>query len=56
MLRHVPQVSVGLPVHNGEAYLDEAIESVLAQTFEDFELIVSDNASIDGTLDVARRY
>lgn len=44
-----PVVSVGLPVYNGENYVGEAIESILAQSFEDFELIVSDNASTDRT-------
>ena len=51
-----PRVTVGLPVFNGERYLSEAIESVLAQTFEDFEVVVSDNASTDGTAEIARRY
>src|SRR5262245_39362496 len=44
-----PQVSVCLPVYNGENYIHEAIQSVLEQTFTDFELIISDNASTDGT-------
>jgi glycosyltransferase involved in cell wall biosynthesis len=42
-------VSICLPVYNGEMHVREAIWSVLAQTFEDFELIISDNASTDGT-------
>lgn len=42
-------VSVGLPVFNGEAYLAEALDSLLAQSFTDFELIISDNASTDRT-------
>jgi len=45
-----------LPVYNGEKYLREAIESVLAQTFEDFELIISDNASTDRTEEICREY
>lgn len=56
---HVPRVSIGLPVYNGERYLSEAIESVLAQTFTDFELVISDNGSTDSTRqlceDFARR-
>ncbi len=45
----MPLVSIGLPVYNGENYLREAAQSILSQTFEDFELIVCDNASSDGT-------
>ena len=44
-----PRVSIGLPVYNGERYLQQAIDSLLAQTFSDFELILLDNASTDGT-------
>jgi glycosyltransferase involved in cell wall biosynthesis len=50
----VPKVSIGLPVYNGERFLKEAVESALAQTFEDFELIISDNASTDGTADICQ--
>ena len=50
------RVSVGLPVYNGERYLSDAIDSLLRQTFTDFELIISDNASTDGTGDICRRY
>lgn len=49
-----PSVSVGLPVFNGERYLAAAIEAHLAQTFRDFELVVRDNASTDGTEAIAR--
>ena len=52
----MPHVSVGLPVYNGEEFLREAIESVLAQSFTDFELILSDNASTDGTEAICREY
>ena len=51
-----PRVSVGLPVYNGERYLRLAIDSILAQTFEDFELIISDNASTDHTEEICREY
>src|SRR5262245_19694287 len=44
-----PRVSIGLPVFNGEAYLQEALDSIAAQTFTDYELIISDNASTDST-------
>jgi glycosyltransferase involved in cell wall biosynthesis len=49
-------VSVLLPVYNGEAYLKEAIESVLAQTFKDFYLIIVDDGSTDGTEGVAKSF
>ncbi len=42
-----PRVSIGLPVYNGERYIRESLDSLLKQTFEDFELIVCDNASTD---------
>ena len=48
--------SIGLPVYNGEQFLAQAIESVLAQTLGDFELVISDNASTDATEDICRRY
>lgn len=59
MRRHdarIPTVSVGLPVHNGEPFLREAVESLLSQTWEDFELIISDNASTDATEEICREY
>lgn len=45
----MPKVSIGLPVYNGSNYLPAAITSLLAQTYEDFELIICDNASTDDT-------
>jgi glycosyltransferase involved in cell wall biosynthesis len=55
-LKGTPTLSVGLPVFNGENYLAESIEALLGQTYEDFELIVSDNASTDGTEAICLRY
>jgi glycosyltransferase involved in cell wall biosynthesis len=52
----VPRVSIGLTVFNSERYLDESIQSLLSQTFQDFELIISDNASTDRTKDIALTY
>jgi len=52
----VPRLSIGLPVYNGEAYLAEALDALLDQTFGDFELIISDNASTDRTAAICRRY
>ncbi len=51
-----PKVSIGIPVFNGERFLDKTIESILSQTFTDFELVISDNASKDGTEEICRRY
>jgi glycosyltransferase involved in cell wall biosynthesis len=51
-----PMISIGVPVYNGENYLAATLDSILAQSFSDFELIVSDNASTDGTEDVCRNY
>jgi glycosyltransferase involved in cell wall biosynthesis len=44
-----PRVSIGLPVYNAVNYLDECISALLAQSFTDFQIIISDNASTDGT-------
>lgn len=49
MAMRAPRVSICLPVYNGEMHVRQAIRSVLVQTFEDFELIISDNASTDAT-------
>lgn len=49
-------VSVLMPCFNGEQWLPEAIESVLSQTFQNFELILVDDGSTDSTLDIIRRY
>lgn len=46
---HAPRVSVLLPVRDGAAHLDEALASIAAQTFEDFELVIVDDGSTDGT-------
>jgi glycosyltransferase involved in cell wall biosynthesis len=52
----VPQVSVCIPAHNAAVYLPRAIDSALAQDYDDFELIVLDNASTDGTRAVCDGY
>ena len=51
-----PRVSLGLPVYNGEKYLAEAIDSILAQDFRDFELLIVDNASTDRTAEICQAY
>ncbi len=56
MMVERPKVSVGIPVYNAAEFVREAIDSLLAQTFEDFELIISDNGSTDETDDICRGY
>jgi glycosyltransferase involved in cell wall biosynthesis len=49
-------VGIGLPVYNGEPHLRATLESLTSQTFPDFELIICDNASTDGTESICREY
>jgi glycosyltransferase involved in cell wall biosynthesis len=51
-----PRLTVGMPVYNADRTLATALEALLGQTFGDFELVVSDNASTDGTPDLLARY
>src|ERR1700751_3041805 len=51
-----PLVTVGLFVYNGERFIEEVLRSILNQTFTDFELIISDNASTDRTGQIAEAY
>ena len=51
-----PLVSIGLPVFNGESYLEDAIRTIVSQTFEDWELIIADNASTDGTREICAHW
>lgn len=55
-MTRIPRLSIGLPVYNGEQYLSEALDALLGQSYEDFELIISDNASTDATEEISRRY
>jgi len=50
------RVSLGVPVYNGESFLCASLESILRQTFDDFELVISDNASTDATQEICRTY
>ena len=50
----MPRVSIGVPVYNGERFIRQSVESLLAQTYGDFELVITDNASKDGTEEVCR--
>jgi glycosyltransferase involved in cell wall biosynthesis len=52
----VPRLSIGLPVYNGQNYVAEALDDLLKQSYQDFELIISDNASTDGTAEICRDY
>ncbi|MGH7626187.1 MAG: glycosyltransferase family 2 protein, partial [Gemmatimonadaceae bacterium] len=51
-----PLVTIGLPVYNSERFLEQSLQSLLAQTWSDFVLIISDNASTDGTAELCTRY
>ena len=51
-----PQITVALPVYNGEQYIAFAIESVLSQTFSDYELLILDNCSTDNTLNIIEKF
>lgn len=50
------KVSIIIPAYNGEAFLEECLQSVMAQTFRDFEAIIVNDGSTDGTLEIAKRY
>jgi glycosyltransferase involved in cell wall biosynthesis len=51
-----PIISIGLPVYNGERFLRHALESILEQSFSNIELIISDNASTDGTANICNEF
>ena len=52
----MPRVSVVINTHNSHRYLREALDSLLAQSFEDWEAVIWDNASIDETAEIVRSY
>lgn len=56
MVVRPPRVTIGVPVFNGEKYLRQALDSLIEQTFEDFEVVISDNASTDSTPDICAEY
>lgn len=56
MTKHQPRVTVLTPVYNGEAYVAECIESVIAQSYTNWEYVIVDNCSTDKTLEIATRY
>ncbi len=51
-----PKLTVGLPVYNGANYLAQSLDSLLGQSYADFELIISDNASTDDTAEICHEY
>ena len=53
---HAPVISISMPAYNVEKYIGEAIESILAQTFTNWELIIVDDGSKDNTVAVVREY
>jgi glycosyltransferase involved in cell wall biosynthesis len=55
-VRQEPVVSIGMPVFNDEKHLRQSLDSLLAQSFKDFELVISDNASTDKTPEICREY
>lgn len=51
-----PKLSIGFPAYNAERFMSHSLDSILGQSFGDFELIISDNASTDSTADICRWY
>ena len=51
-----PKISIVMPVYNSEKYLQESIKSILYQTFKDFEFIIVDDCSTDGSLEIIKSY
>lgn len=56
MTQFPPRISIGMPVYNGARYIKEALDSLTTQTYSDFELIISDNASADSTPEIIKKY
>lgn len=51
-----PKISIGIPVYNGEKLIEKTLNSILKQTYQDFEIVISDNASTDSTQDICKNY
>ena len=54
--KNIPRLTIGIPVYNGEKFLHKKLKSVLSQTFTDFQIIISDNASTDSTEKICKEY
>ena len=52
----IPEISVCIPTFNGESYINEALDSILIQDFDDYEVIISDDSSSDNTLAIVRNH
>jgi len=55
-MNHLPRLSIGIPVYNGANYLTELLDCFLKQTFRDFEIVISDNASTNRTAGICLDY
>ena len=55
-IEYKPKVNIGIPVHNGELYLEETVSSVLKQTYQNLSIIISDNNSSDNTIELVKRF
>jgi glycosyltransferase involved in cell wall biosynthesis len=51
-----PKVTLGMPVYNGQVYIKQTLDSIVSQKFQDFELIISDNGSLDSTREICEAY
>ena len=56
VVRENPKITVLMPVNNCAQYIEEAVESILNQTFKDFEFLIIDDASTDNTVSIIKRY
>ena len=56
MTKNIPAISVIIPAYNTEKYIGECLGSILANTFQDFEIIVVDNCSTDRTCEIIENY
>lgn len=55
-MKHTPKITVLMPVYNGEKYISEAIDSILNQTFSDFEFLIIDDGSTDNSCEIIKSY